>query len=152
MSRRATRTSPHSYASHSRPRTVALVDAPLYRYLYREGSISTAFNSGTLDLFKVSEDVTAALADRNLDGPWRADLLGFRYREVLTSVAHVAMRARHSSPLRPALYDNAIRQVRAAARRRDFIPLARAGYRREAVFAVFIKTAPELYSAILRYR
>lgn len=131
---------------------VALVDRPLYLYLFREGSLTTKFTARTLDLFKVGDDVLAAVAGRGLDATWRADLRGFRYREVLTSVAHVAMRARHAATTPPPLYDTALSRVRRAIAPSDVVPLVRTGHHREAIFAVMVKTVPWLYSAILRYR
>ncbi|MFF0817416.1 glycosyltransferase family 2 protein [Rhodococcus sp. NPDC003318] len=131
---------------------VALVDEPLYRYLYREGSISTSLGPRTFDLFKVERDVRATVAGAGLADRWQRALLGFRYREIFRSVAHVAMRADHASPSRPDLYDDAIRRVRAAVSVRDVTPLLRTGHLREAVFAVLLKFAPALYSTILRYR
>lgn len=131
---------------------VALVDRPLYLYLFREGSLTTEFTTRTLDLFKVGDDVLTAVTRRGLDVTWRADLRGFRYREVLTSVAHVAMRARHTATTPLPLYDTALSRVRRAIAARDVMPLVRTGYHREAIFAVMVKTVPWLYSAILRYR
>lgn len=131
---------------------VALLDRPLYLYLYRDGSLTTTFTARTLDLFKVGDDVLAAVTSRGLDDAWGADLRGFRYREVLTSVAHVAMRAQHTSAVRPPLYDTALSRVRSAIALRDVIPLVRTGHHREAIFAVMVRTVPWLYSAILRYR
>lgn len=131
---------------------VALVDEPLYRYLYREGSISTSLSPRTFDLFKVERDVTAELRRRGLDERWDDDVLGFRYREIFRSVAHVAMRADHAAPTRPDLYDDAIDRVRAGVSVRDVLPLVRTGHRREAVFTVLLKSVPALYSTILRYR
>ncbi|QXW04854.1 glycosyltransferase [Rhodococcus globerulus] len=131
---------------------VALVEEPLYRYLYREGSISTSLTPRTLDLFKVERDIDSALGDHSLSTQWGNEIRAFRYREVLTSVAHVAMRARHASPTRPELYDEAITRVRRSISTDDVIPLVRTGHRREAVFAVMVKYTPGLYSAILRHR
>ncbi|MGW0172664.1 glycosyltransferase family 2 protein [Rhodococcus sp. NPDC003322] len=131
---------------------VALVDEPLYRYLYREGSISTSLSPRTLDLFKVDVDVSAAVAHAGLGARWRDEVRGFRYREILRSVAHVAMRADHASATRPPLYDEAIDRVRAAVSPRDVLPLLRTGHPREAVFAAMLGTVPGLYSTILRYR
>ncbi|UYP19942.1 glycosyltransferase [Rhodococcus sp. Z13] len=131
---------------------VAMVDDPLYRYLFREGSISNALGESTFDLFKVGRDARAAVRRHGLDREWLDDMRGFHYRQVLTSVAHLAMRARHASTDRPGLYDTAIRKVRSEISLSDTVPLVRSGYRREAVFAVLVKTAPWLYSAILRHR
>ncbi|EME20386.1 glycosyltransferase family 2 protein [Rhodococcus triatomae] len=131
---------------------VALVDEPLYRYLYREGSISTSLNRRTFDLFTVGRDVRAAVTGAGLGDRWAAEMLGFRYREVLRSVAHVAMRADHAATSRPQLYDEAIARVRDEVSVRDVIPLMRTGHRREAVFAAILGVSPGLYSTILRYR
>ena len=130
---------------------VALVDEPLYRYLYREGSISTALTERTLDLFDAGADVRAAVRTRGLAGLWSAELRAFHYREVLTSVAHMAMRAEHASG-RTELTRRAIRRVRRGVRLRDAPLLAGTGYRREAVFAVLMAASPGLYSTILRRR
>ncbi|MGC0363540.1 glycosyltransferase involved in cell wall biosynthesis [Rhodococcus sp. 27YEA15] len=135
-----------------RVNTVALLDEPLYRYLYREGSISTALSRRTLDLFKVSHDAEEELALHGLRQDWSEDFLAFRYREVLTSVAHVAMRADHQAPTRPELYDEALTRVRRAVTMRDAAALIRAGHRREALFALLVKTSPQFYSSVLRYR
>ncbi|MFD1811377.1 glycosyltransferase family 2 protein [Rhodococcus gannanensis] len=131
---------------------VALVDEPLYRYLYREGSISTSLNRRTFDLFKVERDVRSAVSGAGLGDRWASEVLGFRYREVLRSVAHVAMRADHAAASRPELYDEAIARVRGEVSVRDVVPLLRAGHRREAVFAAILRVSPGLYSTILRYR
>lgn len=131
---------------------VALIDDPLYWYLYRPGSISTHFSGHTFDLFKVGDDVLAEVAAHDLHTSWQTDLRGFRYREILTSVAHVAMRADQASTIRPALYNTAIARVRASIRLTEVPALLRTGFLREAVFAVLVKAAPWLYSAILRYR
>lgn len=131
---------------------VAMVDTPLYRYLYRAGSISTALSERTFDLFKVDRDTRALAAAQGRTQQWRDDLRGFRYREILTPVAHLAMRARHAGPVRGGLDDEAVARVRREIRVFDVVPLVRTGHRREAVFATLVKTAPSLYSAILRYR
>ena len=131
---------------------VALVNDPLYWYLYRPGSISTHFSSHTFDLFKVGDDVLNEVAAGDLQTSWQADLRGFRYREILTSVAHVAMRADQASPSRPPLYNSAIDRVQASIRLSDVPALVRTGFLREAVFAILVKAAPWLYSAILRHR
>lgn len=133
-------------------RRVALVNTPLYRYLYREGSISTSLNRRTLDLFAVERDVRAAVAAAGLTARWRQELLGFRYREILRSVAHVAMRADHASDVRPDLYGEVIARVRSEVAVRDVIPLLRTGNSREAAFAALMSAAPGLYSTVLRYR
>lgn len=130
---------------------IAMVDEPLYRYLYREGSISTALTERTFDLFKVAGDTVDVIGRHGLDAEWRDDLRAYRYREVFTSVAHLAMRARHhGGPT--TLTDEAVGRVRASIDLSDVVPLARSGHLREANFAVLVKTAPRLYSAILRYR
>jgi glycosyltransferase involved in cell wall biosynthesis len=131
---------------------VAMVDEPLYRYLYRAGSISTALSERTFDLFKVGRDARAVVRAHGLTQAWLGDMRGFHYREVLTSVAHLAMRARHARADRPGLYDTAMRRVRSEISIADAVPLARTGFRREAIFAVLVKSAPWLYSAILRHR
>ncbi|HEY9311189.1 glycosyltransferase family 2 protein [Williamsia sp.] len=135
-----------------RAERVALVDEPLYWYLYRPGSISTHFSSRTFDLFKVADDVMTEVAAHDLEPSWQADLRGFRYREILTSVAHLAMRADHATPSRPAQYTAAINRVRASIRLSDVPKLIRTGFGKEAVFAVLMKASPRLYSTILRYR
>lgn len=129
--------------------SVAMIDRPLYHYLYREGSLSTALTRSTLDLFVVDEAVAELVAAKK---SWRRDHLGFRYREVLTSVAHVAMRADHAAATRPDLYDVAIGRVRREIDLRDISELYRGGYRREIVFALLVKLVPQVYSAVLRRR
>ncbi|WP_020171389.1 glycosyltransferase family 2 protein [Gordonia polyisoprenivorans] len=131
---------------------VATVAEPLYRYLYREGSLSTALSPSTLDLFRVEADVRELIcgADRGVD--WSRDFVGFRYREVLTSVAHVAMRSAHHGRAEPPLYRTAIRRVRAEITMRDLPTLWAGRHLREARFAVLMKFAPGLYSAVLRWR
>ena len=131
---------------------IALVDEPLYRYLYREGSISTSLNRRTFDLFTVERDVDVAVTEAGLGDRWASEMRGFRYREILRSVAHVAMRADHAAASRPDLYDEAISRVRSKVSMRDVIPLLRTGHRREAVFAAMLGVTPGLYSTILRYR
>jgi len=129
---------------------VALIDQPLYRYLYREGSLSTALSEQTFDLFVVARQVRELLA--GTDPGWQRDYLAFWYRQVLTSVAHVAMRVHHAQGRKPALYDRALREVRAGISLRD-VPTLLAGRRfREAIFAVLVKLNPGLYSAVLRWR
>ncbi|SDH09802.1 Glycosyl transferase family 2 [Rhodococcus triatomae] len=131
---------------------VALVDEPLYRYLHRSGSITTTLSEGTFDLFGVGDDVRSTVLEDGFGSDWAADLLGFEYREVLTSIAHVAMRASHVAAERPALYRDAVRRVRARIRLRDLPRLARTGHPREAVFGAFMTVSPAAYSTVLRYR
>lgn len=131
---------------------VAFVDEPLYRYLYRSGSITTTLSVGTFDLFGVGADVSATINEGVVPGQLASDLLGFHYREILTSVAHVAMRAKHAGQASPELYRDAITQVRQRVRLREVISLARTGHRREAIFGAFMALSPPAYSAILRYR
>ncbi len=129
---------------------VALVGRPLYQYLHRSGSISTTLAETTFDLFVVGDEV-----DRLLGGGsarQRRDVLAFRYRQVLTSVAHVAMRADHAAPVRPPLYDAALDRVRAAIDLREVPTLLRHRQFRSSVFAVLVKYWPAAYSAVLRWR
>lgn len=127
---------------------VALVADPLYRYLYREGSLSTALSERTLDLFLVEQEVRELVEGTG----WQQDFLGFRYREVLTSVAHVAMRAKHAAAARPPLYDPAIRRVRAEIDLTDVPALLTGRHYRAAVFAVLVKFLPWFYAGVLRWR
>lgn len=131
---------------------VAMVTIPLYRYLYREGSLSTALSPSTMDLFRVENDVRRLVADPPRDDGWRRDFTGFRYREILTSVAHVAMRAAHTGGAPTPLYRMALHRVRSSISLRDLPTLWRGRYFREMVFAVWVKFAPNLYSAVLRWR
>lgn len=129
---------------------VALVDSPLYQYLYRQGSLSTALAPATFDLFTVGEEVRALTA--STIPQYRAEFTAFWYRQILIPVAHVAMRADHAAPHRPPLYDEALSRVRVRAALRDVPGLLRHAQFRSAVFAVLIVVAPGLYSAVLRWR
>ena len=80
------------------------------------------------------------------------DHLGYHYREVLTSIAHVAMRADHADEADPELYRTAINEVRQGISLSDIPVLWAGGHRREIVFAVLMKASPVLYSTILRFR
>ena len=129
---------------------VAMIDEPMYSYLYREGSLSTALQRSTFDLFTVGDDVRALTAGP--DGTPAREFTAFWYRQVLISVAHVAMRAEHASPDRPPLYEEAIARVRSGIDLRDVPELLRQRQIRSAVFAVMLRFAPGLYSAVLRWR
>lgn len=131
---------------------VALVAEPLYRYLYREGSLSTALSPSTLDLFVVEDDVRQLICATTRDAGWWRDFVGFRYREVLTSVAHVAMRSAHASGHRSDLYRTALTRVRDDISLGDLPTLWAGKYLREMIFAVLVKLVPGLYSAVLRWR
>lgn len=131
--------------------TVAMVDRPLYDYLFRAGSISTALSPATFDLFTVEAEIGELLGAAGLAGDWRLDYTGYRYREVLTSVAHLAMRDQHAGDRSP-LQRAALRRVRSGVALRDLPVLWRGGHRREIVFAVGVKYWPALYSSILRRR
>ncbi|HMS76235.1 glycosyltransferase [Gordonia sp. (in: high G+C Gram-positive bacteria)] len=131
---------------------VAMIETPLYRYLYREGSLSTAFSATTFDLFTADADVRALVAGRGRGSEWDRDYLGYHYREVLTSIAHVAMRADHADEADPELYRTAINEVRQGISLSDIPVLWAGGHRREIVFAVLMKASPVLYSTILRFR
>ncbi|WP_440712336.1 glycosyltransferase family 2 protein [Gordonia sp. FQ] len=133
-----------------RARRVAMVDRALYRYLYREGSLSTALSDTTFDLFTAGDEVRTLVAASGLD--WHRDYLAFRYRQVLISVAHLAMRADHASPRRPPLYATAIRRVQDGVALRDLPALLAERQFRSCVFAVLMKSAPGVYSAVLRRR
>ena len=131
---------------------VATVETPLYRYLYREGSLSTAFSPTTFDLFTADAEVRALVAGQGRGSDWDRDYLGYHYREVLTSIAHVAMRARHAAGADPMLYRTAITRVRQGISLSDVPVLWAGGHRREIVFALLMTFSPALYSAILRFR
>ena len=83
---------------------------------------------------------------------WRSDFLGFRYREVLTSIAHLAMRADHQSRGRTPLVGEALGRVRAAIALTDLPILVRNGYFRESVFVLLMTMSPWFYSTVLRWR
>lgn len=129
---------------------VAMVDRPMYSYLYRQGSLSTALRPSTFDLFAVGDDVHE-LTGQQAGAPTR-EFTAFRYRQVLIPVAHVAMRADHASPTRPELYAEAIDRVRAGIDLRDLPALLAGRQFRSAVFAVMVRFTPGLYSAVLRWR
>ncbi|MBD0021311.1 MULTISPECIES: glycosyltransferase family 2 protein [Gordonia] len=131
---------------------VAMVETPLYRYLYRPGSLSTGFSDTTFDLFTADADVRELVAGQDRGAEWELDYLGFHYREVLTSIAHVAMRARHDSAADPVLYRTAIDRVRRGITLSDLPVLWAGRHRREVVFALLMKISPALYSAVLRFR
>jgi glycosyltransferase involved in cell wall biosynthesis len=133
-------------------RRVAMVDRPLYHYLYREGSISTTLSPATLDLFTVEDDIRKLLCESSLEHDWRREFTGFRYREVLTSVAHLAMRDQHAQGTRSGLQHTAISQVRTRIALRDIPILWQGRHYREMVFAGLVKYLPGMYSAILRRR
>ncbi|MFT3662302.1 MAG: glycosyltransferase family 2 protein [Gordonia sp. (in: high G+C Gram-positive bacteria)] len=129
---------------------VAMVDTPLYGYLYREDSLSTALRPSTFDLFTVGDEVREMTAAA--DGTRDHEFVAFWYRQILISVAHVAMRADHAASTRPELYDEAIARVRAGIDLRDLPVLLGGRQFRSAVFAVMLTFTPALYSAILRLR
>lgn len=131
--------------------TVAMVDRPLYNYLYRAGSISTALSPATFDLFTVETEIGDLLADAQLEARWRLDFTGYRYREVLTPVAHLAMRDGHARGP-STLQRTAIRRVRDDIAVGDMAALWRGGYHRQLVFAIAVKWWPGVYSRILRHR
>lgn len=129
---------------------VAMIERPLYRYLYREGSLSTALSQTTFDLFTVAGDVDRLIGDD--DPGWRRDYVAFWYRQILISIAHVAMRADHASATRPSLYATAMARVRAGIALTDLPLLLRGGHLRSSAFAVLVKFWPAAYSAVLRWR
>ncbi|MEE4023010.1 glycosyltransferase family 2 protein [Gordonia sp. PKS22-38] len=131
---------------------VAMVNAPLYHYLYREGSISTALSPATFDLFAVEAEICELIADAGLTAQWSLEFTGFRYREVLTSIAYLAMREQHATGRRSPLTREAITRVRRTIDLRDIPVLFRGRHYREVVFGVGVKYAPALYSEILRWR
>nr|EMP11400.2 glycosyl transferase [Gordonia sp. NB41Y] len=130
---------------------VATVADPLYRYLYREGSLSTALSESTFDLFTVEDQVHDLLRSRLGDRRWNREYVGFRYREVLTSVAHVAMRAAHAGGQTP-LSRRAVDRVRGDIALRDLTALWAGRRYRQMVFAVMVKFTPKLYSTVLQWR
>lgn len=133
-------------------RRVATLTDPLYRYLYRQGSLSTALTPATLDLFLVESDVRELIYTGPDASEWKTDFVGFRYREVLTSVAHVAMRADHQTRGRPPHYAEALTRVQHGITWRDLPTLIRGRYFRESIFAVLVAYTPGLYSMVLRRR
>lgn len=134
-------------------RTVALVNEPLYRYRWRSSSLSARFGGRTTDLFGVGDAVAATLRTHGLDRAWRTTWVGYRYREVLLPVAHLAMRSlrepHHGPGPSPA---QALAEVRRRISLRD-LPRLIAGRRpRPVAFALLVKLIPGLYRAVLLRR
>ncbi|MFT3877633.1 MAG: glycosyltransferase [Propioniciclava sp.] len=136
--------------------TVALVDAPLYRYLINESSISRRFGPHTHDLFVQDGHVQALLAAAGVfDGPeadaWRRAHLRFRYDGVVLPASNMALRARLAGSAIPEIGE-VVRTARALIRPADLVGLWRDGARRQVVAAGVLALSPWLYAQILRRR
>ncbi len=135
---------------------VALVDAPLYRYLINDTSISRRFGAHTHDLFVQDHHVGALLADAGVfDGAgaetWRSAHLMFRYDGVVFPAANMALRAKLAGE-----GDREVADVVARARRLiswpDLPRLWRRGARRQAIAGMVLALSPWLYAQVLRHR
>ena len=135
---------------------VALVDAPLYRYLINDTSISRRFGAHTHDLFIQDQHVRALLTDAGVfDGAeaeaWCSAHLTFRYDGVVFPAANMALRAKLAGE-----GDREVVGVVARARRlinwTDLPRLWRCGARRQSVAALVLALSPWLYAQVLRHR
>ncbi|MFT4297003.1 MAG: glycosyltransferase family 2 protein [Micropruina sp.] len=135
---------------------VALVDAPLYRYLINESSISRRFGPHTHDLFVQDDHVRALLADAGVfDGAdtdaWRWAHLRFRYDGVVFPAANMALRAKLAGDGGSAAA-GVVARARALIGWPDLPRLWWHGARRQAVAAAVLALNPWLYAQILRRR
>ncbi|MFT4215668.1 MAG: glycosyltransferase [Micropruina sp.] len=135
---------------------VALVDAPLYRYLINESSISRRFGPHTHDLFVQDDHVRRLLADAGvLTGAeadaWRWAQLRFRYDGVVFPAANMALRAKLAGAHSGDVTD-VVRRARELIRLPDLPRLWRGGARRQTIAAAVLALNPWLYAQILRRR
>ncbi len=135
---------------------VALVDAPLYRYLINETSISRRFGPHTHDLFVQDGHVERLLADAGVfqgveAEAWRWAHLRFRYDGVVFPAANMALRARLAGDKAPDVAD-VVSAARALILWSALPRLWRGGARRQAIAAAVLTVNPWLYAQILRWR
>lgn len=130
---------------------VALVDAPLYRYTQRPGSVSGRFGPHTMQLLDVAEDVRAELVRWGLHRDWRDAYLDHLYAGAVLPLANMALRAEHAGR-RGADTRRAVRAARRRTQPGDLIRLAATGRLRTAGAAALLKAAPGLYSRGLAHR
>ena len=133
---------------------IALVDAPLYRYLINETSISRRFGPHTHDLFVQGDHVRELLTDAGvLDGPdaaaWRWAHLRFHYDGVVFPSANMALRSWLAGN-RGAEVDEVVRRSRSLIRTADLPRLWAGGARRQTVAAAVLALSPWLYAQFLR--
>ncbi|MFW0796625.1 glycosyltransferase family 2 protein [Gordonia sp. CPCC 205515] len=135
-----------------RSRSVAMIDAPLYRYRQRAGSISHTVNANTPLLFDMGDEMVAVIAQVAEGGRQRRLARRFEYREVLIPAAHMAMRAAHAGDGANPVVAELLASSRMRASIRDMLPLLADRQVRSAVFALGMTVSPDLYSSILRRR
>ncbi len=136
---------------------VALVDAPLYRYLINETSISRRFGPHTHDLFVQDDHVRALLTDAGvLDGAeadaWRWAHLRFRYDGVVFPAANMALRAQMAGESDGPDVDDVVAQARTLIDWRELPRLWRGGATRQTIAAAVLAVSPWLYAQVLRRR
>ena len=135
---------------------VALVDAPLYRYLINETSISRRFGPHTRDLFVQDGHVERLLADAGVfEGAeaeaWRWAHLRFRYDGVIFPATNMALRARLAGDKAPEVA-GVVSAARALIQWSAVPRLWRGGARRQAIASAVLTVSPWLYAQILRWR
>lgn len=135
---------------------VALVDAPLYRYLINESSISRRFGPHTHDLFVQDDHVQTLLTDAGVFAgaeadAWRWAHLRFRYDGVVFPAANMALRAKLAGDLGAAVAE-VVAKARALVRWSELPSLWRGGAHRQAIAAAVLALSPWLYAQILHRR
>ncbi len=135
---------------------VALVDAPLYRYLINETSISRRFGPHTHDLFVQDDHVQTLLAGAGVfEGSeadaWRWAHLRFRYDGVVFPAANMALRAKLAGE-DGAEVAEVVAESRALIRWLDLPRLWRGGAHRQTIAAAILALSPRLYAQILHRR
>ena len=135
---------------------VALVDAPLYRYLINETSISRRFGPHTHDLFVQDTHVRTLLADAGVfkgaeADAWRWAHLRFRYDGVIFPAANMALRASMAGEGGSEV-SAVVSSARTLIRRPDLLELSRGGAHRQTIAGAVLALSPWLYAQILRRR
>lgn len=135
---------------------VAQVDAPLYRYLINETSISRRFGPHTHDLFVQDDHVQELLAAADVfAGPdadaWRWAHLLFRYDGVVFPAANMALQASLTGEHNGDIAD-VVTRARALIHWPDLPRLWTGGAHRQTIAAAVLALSPWLYSQILRRR
>lgn len=135
---------------------VALVDAPLYRYLINETSISRRFGPHTHDLFVQDDHVRGLLAGAGVFAgdeadAWRRAHLRFRYDGVVLPAANMALRASLAGEGGGDVAE-VVTRARTLIRWPDLPRLWRDGAQRQTVAAAVLALSPWLYAQILRRR
>lgn len=135
---------------------VALVDAPLYRYLINETSISRRFGPHTRDLFVQDAHVQDLLSGAGVfEGEdadaWRRAHLRFRYDGVVFPAANMALRASLAGEDGGDVAA-VVARARTLIRWPELPRLWSGGARRQTIAAAVLALSPWLYAQILRRR